>query len=418
MPFPYPLLRCVRLSKIISVALCWVFLMVAGCQTDAEKPATAVATINYASLLPTATTMATASPTPTRLPPTLSHFWEGQAVFVADVADTQLPPGESDTIVRESGEIWAYLHASERSNETIDQCGRHVPFPGCTVIYRSFDGGQTFAHGQPSVCQFSCQQCPCTSAVDHIEQQQYPRVTFSHGTYFLVYEYQAQVFLRRSADGLAWSQPEHVAYTGLWRSWQRPCAPTEQISRHPFVPYGYDCLAGGPPGIVVDDDQIYVFVGLGQSPGSLGCFFGPLEAPATSFQPCRHNPLITGAGSYGPFDLTGPETNAHFDFRMLSSAEILRVGQGEEARFYLLYEGIRGPGPGDPGDTQFGLGLARSETNEIDGRWQKYPHNPILQNLPGNIGLGHADLVVLDGRTYLTTSLDGQARTRLVLIWK
>ena len=35
-----------------------------------------------------------------------------------------------------------------------------------------------------------------------------------------------------------------------------------------------------------------------------------------------------------------------------------------------------------------------------------------------NIGLGHADLVVLNGQTLLYTSLDGIKRSRLVLHWK
>jgi beta-xylosidase len=83
----------------------------------------------------------------------------------------------------------------------------------------------------------------------------------------------------------------------------------------------------------------------------------------------------------------------------------------------MLYEGVRGPADGAPGDTQFGLGLARSLSNQIDGAWEKYPANPLLVDLPGNIGLGHADLVVLDGRTYLYTSLDGVTRSRMVLVW-
>ena len=87
-------------------------------------------------------------------------------------------------------------------------------------------------------------------------------------------------------------------------------------------------------------------------------------------------------------------------------------------RYYVLYEGIRGPAAGDPGDSQFGLGLARSRAGRIDGPWDKYPGNPILQDLPGNIGLGHADLLVVDGQTRLYTSLDGATRSRLVLRWK
>jgi hypothetical protein len=161
-----------------------------------------------------------------------------------------------------------------------------------------------------------------------------------------------------------------------------------------------------------------VFVALGQAAGSLGCFFGPHNDHAATFQPCQNNPILQGAATYGPLTVSGVDSNAYFDFRMLSSAEIIQVGAGETAQFYMLYEGIRGPGPDDPGDTQFGLGLGHSLTNEIDGRWQKFPGNPILADLPGNIGLGHADLVVIDGRTYLTTSLDGRKRSRLVLAWK
>ena len=83
----------------------------------------------------------------------------------------------------------------------------------------------------------------------------------------------------------------------------------------------------------------------------------------------------------------------------------------------MLYEGTRGPGEGDPGDTQFGLGLARSRTNQIGGLWEKFPGNPILAGLPGNIGLGHADLVVVNGQTLLYTSLNGATRSRLALVW-
>jgi beta-xylosidase len=79
--------------------------------------------------------------------------------------------------------------------------------------------------------------------------------------------------------------------------------------------------------------------------------------------------------------------------------------------------------------------LARSRTDQIDGPWEKFPGNPILTDLSqqttssgihgnpdpaqvGNIGLGHADLVVLHGQTILYTSLDGVTRSRLALVWK
>jgi beta-xylosidase len=109
-----------------------------------------------------------------------------------------------------------------------------------------------------------------------------------------------------------------------------------------------------------------------------------------------------------------PRTNPYFDFRTLSSAEVIRI----DDRYYMLYEGVRGPGPGDPGDSQFGLGLARSLTDRFDGPWEKHPANPILVDLPGNIGLGHADLVIIDGQTVLYTALEEDVRSRLALEWK
>ena len=93
---------------------------------------------------------------------------------------------------------------------------------------------------------------------------------------------------------------------------------------------------------------------------------------------------------------------------------MVRVGQ----RYYLTYEGVRGPGPGASGDTQFNLGLARSQGPDLDGRWDKYPGNPILGDVPGNVGLGHADLLVLDGVTYLYTATSDSTRGRYALIWR
>ena len=81
--------------------------------------------------------------------PTLADFWDGRARFVVDVPDTGLPMGESDTIVMSNGELWSYVHASARSAGAVDRCGDPVDFPGCTVIYRSYDGGVSFVHGQP-----------------------------------------------------------------------------------------------------------------------------------------------------------------------------------------------------------------------------------------------------------------------------
>jgi beta-xylosidase len=63
------------------------------------------------------------------------------------------------------------------------------------------------------------------------------------------------------------------------------------------------------------------------------------------------------------------------------------------------------------------LGLARSQPGVIDAPWETHAGNPILADLPGNIGLGHADLLVLEGVTYLYTSLNGERRSRLRLVW-
>jgi len=350
--------------------------------------------------------------------PTLADLWSGRAGFVLQDQYTGLPMGESDTIVMSNGEFWSYLHSSSvHPAGAVDQCGDPVPFAGCTVIYRSHDEGHRFQYDGPPVCQFACQQCPCNSEDDHIEQQQYPDVYYDGQTLYLVYEYLGRVMLRRSADGLVWSPPERVAETGIWKTWLLPCSPAERIGQHPFVPYDYECLAGGPPGVFVADEQLYVFLAVGQSPGGMGCYTGAAGSAPATFQPCSHNPLFRGAAEYGPTDSTGPTTNPYFDFRTISSAELMPLETEGGRRYYMLYEGVRGPGPGDNGDSQFGLGLARSLTNAIDGPWETYPGNPLLVDLPGNVGLGHADLVVHNGQTILYTSLDGVFRSRLVLQW-
>lgn len=54
-----------------------------------------------------------------------------------------------------------------------------------------------------------------------------------------------------------------------------------------------------------------------------------------------------------------------------------------------------------------------------DGPWEEFPGNSILVDLPGTIGLGHADLVADNaGVTFLFTSLDGVSRSRLRLVWR
>lgn len=345
--------------------------------------------------------------------PTLADFWQGSAHFVVDVADSGLPMGESDTLIMADATWWSFIHASERSAGVIDQCGAPVEFPGCVVIERSSDAGTAFRLDAP-VCQIACQQCPCDSKIDHVNQQQYPRVAFDGKTYYLVYEYGAFVYLRRSTDGQKWSAPQKVADTGIWNLWYAGCPAEERIGTHPNAAHSYDCLAGGPPGLYIEGNWLYIFIGLGQNPGSMGCVSGPKHMDAGTFRKCRNNPLLSAVGEYGPLDASDQRANDWFDFRTISSAEVVKVGE----RYYMLYEGVRGPGPGDPGDTQFGLGLARSSTERIDGAWERYAGNPILVDLPGNIGLGHADLVIADGETLLYTSLDGITRSRMKLVWK
>jgi hypothetical protein len=146
----------------------------------------------------------------------------------------------------------------------------------------------------------------------------------------------------------------------------------------------------------------------------MGCYLGKIGGNARRFEPLQDNPLFSGAREYGPLAETGPQTNPYFDYRTISPAEVVKVSDG----YYMLYKGVRGPGPADPGDSQFGLGLARSLTSRIDGPWEKYFANPILVDLPGNIGLGHADLVIFDGQTVLYAALEADVRSRLALVWK
>jgi beta-xylosidase len=53
---------------------------------------------------------------------------------------------------------------------------------------------------------------------------------------------------------------------------------------------------------------------------------------------------------------------------------------------------------------------------EIDGPWEKYPDNPIILDLPGNVGVGHADLLLVGQATYLYTTTDAGTRGRYVLL--
>jgi hypothetical protein len=387
-----------------------------------------------APLQPDKTVRSDASPYPT-----LADFWQGDARFVVDVEDTGLPLGESDTVLLSStsasvagGEphasplLRSYIHASDQSAGVRDRCGDPVSFPGCVVVMESLDGGRTFEHrttadGAP-ICEIACRQCPCDSRRDQIDQQQYPQVvrldSEDHMQWTMVYEYRANVMVRRSTDGLAWTAAEEVPLTGIWADWLMPCAEEEQIGEHPYSPSEFDCLVGSPPGLTlayneVGEPELFTFVGLGRNPGHMGCYRGAPGAPAATWRKCKANPLFAGSSIYGPGAANGIAANPYFDFRTISSADVLQV----DDLHYMLYEGIRGPGAGDAGDTQFGLGLARSLTDQIDGPWETFPGNPILVDVPANVGLGHADLIVLEGQTFLYTSLDGKVRSRLTLVW-
>jgi hypothetical protein len=84
----------------------------------------------------------------------------------------------------------------------------------------------------------------------------------------------------------------------------------------------------------------------------------------------------------------------------------------------MVYEGVRGPSDPTVVDDQFALGLARSVGLAIDGSWEKYPDNPIIMDLPGNVGLGHADLALVGEATYLYTTTSDTTRGRYVLVKK
>ncbi len=371
--------------------------------------------------LPTPTEPPIAPPAVEFLPPagrafaTLDDFWAGGAEWLLEEYDVGLPVGESDTIYRGGGEFWSYLHASHQSAGVVDPCGDPAPFPGCVTLWRSTDGGRHFTLDNP-VCLFSCLSCPCTGA-DHTHQQQYPRVWFDGDRAYIVYEWGAGTYMRTSTDGLRWSGEAHVPGTGQWFASQRACTPAEAIGQHPNIyneaEYG-DCLAGAPPGIYVEGSQLFVFVGLGRDPGHMGCLVGDKYTGAAGLRPCSANPLFGAELGYGPPELVGADANPYFEFRTISSADVVRVGE----RYYMAYEGVRGPSNPTVVDDQFALGLARSLGAAIDGPWEKYPGNPIVMNLANNWGIGHADLVVVGPATYLYTATSATTRGRYVLVWR
>jgi hypothetical protein len=354
-------------------------------------------------------------PPPGRQFASLEQFWAGQAEWLLEEYDTGLPLGESDTVHRGGNEFWSYLHASHQSAAVVDQCGDPVAFPGCTTLWKSYDGGRHFALENP-VCLFPCDSCPCDHSRDHIGQQQYPRVFFASDQAYLVYEFGAFTYLRTSADGVNWSQSAHVPGTGVWYTENAPCAEVETIGDHPhiFRELEYDCLVGAPPGIFAEGNTLYVFVGLGKAPGHMGCLRGNRYSGAWGLSKCASNPLFGAELGYGPVELLGAEANPYFEFRVISSADVVRAGD----RYYMIYEGVRGPSNPFVVDDQFGLGLARSAGTAIDGAWERYPFNPIIMDLPGNVGVGHGDLLIAGGATYLYTSTPGYTRGRYVLVWR
>ena len=351
------------------------------------------------------------------MPPNLADFWDGRAEWQLDIADVGLPVGESDTIALDENRYWSYLHASHQSAAVFDQCGQPVAFPGCLTVWESRDGGRHFDLPRP-VCLLPCKACPCDDRRDHITAQQYPRVArAADGTWHLAYEWHAQVMLRQSPNGIDWSDWHYLLTPGgTWPSSYAPCSETERIGPHPNIRGEvHDCLVGAPPGIYIEGDTLYVFVAAGSAPGHIRCYKGSRFASLSRLQRCQTDPLLTGALEYGDLSLRGAAANPYFDFRYLSSAEVLRVG----AHYYLFYEGIRGPEELEIGsDTQFGLGLARSVGPEIDGAWEKYAGSPLLMDTAFNWGVGHADLLLIEGRTYLYTATSTETRGRYVLVWR
>jgi hypothetical protein len=222
--------------------------------------------------------------------------------------------------------------------------------------------------------------------------------------------------LRSSPDGITWSTWLRLQIPiGTWPSSFAPCSDIEKIGPHPNIQgQADDCLVGAPPGIYVDGETLYVFVAAGSAPGHMRCYKGDRHGDLAKLQVCSTDPLFSGASEYGDPALKDKDANAYFDFRYVSSAEVTQVGD----HFYMLYEGVRGPDVLERGmDTQFGLGLARSVSNQIDGTWEKFPGNPIIMDMTFNWGIGHADLVVIDGVTYLYSATSQETRGRYRLDW-
>jgi hypothetical protein len=358
--------------------------------------------------------------------PTLADFWEGRAQWLLEIENVGLPVGESDTIDLGNGRLRSYVHASYQSVGMFDQCGEPVAFPGCLTHYESTDGGMSFVQSV-RICDIPCDSCPCQDQLDHHgyrpdgsrdAAQQYPRVAVAdNGKFYMVYEWHAQTIIRQSADGLNWSDWSYLLLPGgTWPYEFHPCSTVEYVGEHPFLSVrSYDCLVGAPPGIYVEGDTLFVFVAAGESPGHMRCYKGNRHGDLSKLQLCENDPLFSSVVEYGPLESSGVDANPYFDFRYVSSADVMRV----DGHYYMAFEGIRGPEEGSGGDSQFALGFARSVTSEIDGTWEKYENNPVIGDVGFHYGIGHADLIVLDGVTYLytATSTENETRGRFMLVW-
>lgn len=346
--------------------------------------------------------------------PTLEDFWDGRAEWVVDIAGVGLPVGESDTIQIAENTFRSYLHASNQSAQVIDQCGEPVEFPGCTTLWTSTDNGQSFSLTTP-VCLMTCSACPCDDQRDHITAQQYPRVAQADdGLWYMVYEWHAQTILRRSDDGLNWSDWDYLTIPGgVWPREHADCETIEAIGEHPNIRgQGDVCLIGGPPGLYIEGDILYVFVMAGSAPSHMRCYKGNRHADLGDLQVCDIDPIFSGTTDYGSLDEFDADANPYFDFRYISSADVMRVGDF----YYMAYEGIRGPSELEFGrDNQFALAFAR--TNQIDSTWELYPDNPVILDVSDNWGIGHADLIVIDGVTYLYSATSQSQRGRYRLVW-
>jgi hypothetical protein len=338
--------------------------------------------------------------------PSLTDFWEGKAGWVLDVADTGLPVGESDTI-QSGNELWSYLHASTASAGVVDSCGDPVAFPGCVTRWVSTDGGMSFQLAEPQ-CILACDRCPCDGN-DMTWQQQYPRVAqLPGGSYMMVFEHGAMAWTSLSPDGITWRRPMPVPYTGLWTLAEYQCVDFMRIGEHPWIGNADDCMAGAPPGIVSTGGKTYLLLGMGQNPGHIGCYAA--WNGSHHYTPCASNPLLSGSQSYGPLDARGAEANPHFDFRYTTAADAVY----QDGYFFIAYEGIRGPSAADAGrDDQFALGFARARV--IDSPWEEYPLNPVLGDVADNWGIGHADLLIVNGQVVMYTATPALTRGRYIL---